>query len=329
MASGRTVSASLLTELDEQVLGICEKLSSFMLSSVREDDKADFEKNYAKIHKSRDAGTGRGGGKLQRDALCTRGRVGKAPFSNRNFRWHPLVVADQKPMDVGKIDCIKIEGEETLVFCAGKPPENYPSDIVYKMSERFVVLPEHWIPYVKILENWDDIKWSQNSCVISAMEATNWWDAVESYAVLGMSVAINLYGADFAGLHEGLVKILRESRIEDARLPSENFPVGDCYEDITKCPVCKKSFNFDLSEFRKEERQNTWQPVWAKNKKSEGDDSSIQIMHVTPLIESQMRHNAKNVRYGHRWCNVAMADHSLEETLDFMQHVVNVHNRRK
>jgi len=32
-------------------------------------------------------------------------------------------------------------------------------------------------------------------------------------------------------------------------------------------------------------------------------------------------------RYGHRWCNVSMTDHSIYETLDFMEHVVRVHGR--
>jgi len=50
-------------------------------------------------------------------------------------------------------------------------------------------------------------------------------------------------------------------------------------------------------------------------------------MHVNPLIEKEIRHNSKNVRYGFRWSNVAMTDHSLEETLDFMEHIVRAHGR--
>jgi hypothetical protein len=50
-------------------------------------------------------------------------------------------------------------------------------------------------------------------------------------------------------------------------------------------------------------------------------------MHVNPLIDKEIRHNAKNVRYGHRWCNVAMTDHSLDETLDFMEFIVKAHKR--
>ena len=44
-------------------------------------------------------------------------------------------------------------------------------------------------------------------------------------------------------------------------------------------------------------------------------------------MESSIRHNAANVRYGHRWCNVAMSDHSLDETLDFMEYIVRANER--
>ena len=328
MATGRTVSADILTRLDEQVLDICEELSDFIVSDIKESFQSEFKNTYAKISRTRDARIGVGGGKLQRDALCTRGRQGKAPFSNRNFRWHPLVAADQKPAFAEEVGCIEVE-EETLVFIAGNPQRRYPSGLVHTMPRKFVVLPTHWFSHLNTLRYWGDTQWTQNSCVISAMEAANWWDAVESYAVLGMSIAINFYEADFQKLYVGVVKILRESKIGSEKLPSDKFPKEDCYEDITACPVCKKPVNSDLSEFRKEERVKAWEPAWSRSKKGEGDDSSIQIMHVAPLVESQMRHNAENVRYGHRWCNVAMTDHSLEETLDFMQHVVNVHRGKE
>ena len=51
----------------------------------------------------------------------------------------------------------------------------------------------------------------------------------------------------------------------------------------------------------------------------------MQIMHIEPLNENIFKHNAKNVRFGHRWCNVAMTDHSIDQTLDFMQYIVKKH----
>jgi hypothetical protein len=74
-------------------------------------------------------------------------------------------------------------------------------------------------------------------------------------------------------------------------------------------------------------REKVWQPAWRSTKREEGEDSSIQLMHVKPLVESEPRHHVDNVRYGHRWCNVAMTDHSLDETLDFMEYIVRAHNR--
>ena len=53
----------------------------------------------------------------------------------------------------------------------------------------------------------------------------------------------------------------------------------------------------------------------------------MQIMHVNPLVENEMMHNAANVRFGHRWCNVAMTDHSIDETVDFMEYIVNAHRK--
>ena len=73
MATGRTISASFLTASDMRVLEICEAISitiSNFLPTL--EAKKHFKENFGKLSKTRDAGAGRGGGKLQRDALCTR-----------------------------------------------------------------------------------------------------------------------------------------------------------------------------------------------------------------------------------------------------------------
>lgn len=82
-----------------------------------------------------------------------------------------------------------------------------------------------------------------------------------------------------------------------------------------------------MADLPERERKNVWQPEWRTRKREEGEDKSIQIMHLKPLVESEIIHTAENVRYGHRWCNVSMTDHSIDETLDFMEHVVTVHGR--
>ncbi len=335
MATGRTISASFLTTLDHKVIRLCESISEEIYKSISDSSsREEFKKIYGKISYTRDSGLGLGGGKIQRDAVCTRGMQGKAPFSNRNLRWHPLVVAEDKPTFAKKIEKIEIEGEDdeqVLIFIvknsSGKKLR-YPSDKVHEMKERFVALPEHWYPHINVLKHWSDTLWTQNSCVIPALEACNWWDSVETYAILGIALAVDFYDADFNNLYKKVKQILKKQAINrKINLPTFIFPSEK--NEIIKCPVCRLNISQNLERFRKFERGTTWQPAWRSSKKGEGDDSSIQIMHVNPLIEKETKHNASNVRYGHRWCNVAMTDHSLEDALDFMKFIIKAHNRRK
>lgn len=333
MASGRTVSASHLTDLDFGVIGICAEISDAICETISDPEmKKDFIRTYGKVSKTRDAGTGLGGGKLQRDAVCTRGRGGKAPFSNRNLRWHPLVVAESKPSFADEIERIEIEGEDSLqTLCFVVKDEygdeaTYRSDKVHEMPRRFVSLPKHWFPHIARLEHWSNTLWTQNSCVIPALEACEWWHSVETYAALGIAAAVEFYGADFHALIGDVRELLENQEIDKGvSLPTSDFP--NTHEDVLQCPLCRRNVSTGLEDFRHSIRAETWQPGWRASKKSEGDDSSIQIMHVNPLVENEIRHTAQNVRYGHRWCNVAMTDHSLAETLDFMEFVVRAHNR--
>ena len=178
MASGRTISASLLTRRDGRVIGLCESISNTIGEAIADGDKRlDFVKQYGKIHTSRDGGVGLGAGKLQRDALCTRGRTGKAPFSNRNLRWHPLVVAENKPPVAKEIERIELRGRDerqilTFVVKGRNGREvKVASDKAHELTERFVALPKHWMPHLDALRHWSDTLWTQNSCVIAAQEA--------------------------------------------------------------------------------------------------------------------------------------------------------------
>ncbi len=332
MATGRTVSASFLTQPDSRVIALCQSISDLICAAIPDEAKrAAFLKQYGKISKTRDGGVGLGGGKLQRDAVCTRGRGGKAPFSNRNLRWHPLVVAATMPSFAKEIERIEIEGTgnlQTLNFIIKNSTGQdvwFPSDKVHEMPDRFVALPKHWMPHVDTLRLWPDSLWTQNSCVISALEACTWWDAVETYAILGTAIAVEFYGADVRDLHGKITKVLRGQAVDESiALPTVAFPTD---MNILQCPLCLKKVSDTLASFRKSDPPETWQPDWRTSKQREGDDSSIQIMHVNPLVESEIRHKANNVRYGHRWCNVSMSDHSLGETLDFMTFVVQAHKR--
>ena len=120
MATGRTISASFLTDLDHKIIELCDSISKTIYGSIPDEEaKKEFKKEYGKISYTRDGGLGLGGGKIQRDAICTRGRQGKAPFSNRNLRWHPLIVAENKPDFARKIERIEIGGQgdgQILIF---------------------------------------------------------------------------------------------------------------------------------------------------------------------------------------------------------------------
>ncbi len=70
MAKGRTVSANFLTELDKKILALCQEISGVLMSSIEDKDlQKEFKNDFGKISQTRDAGAGRGGGKLQRDAV--------------------------------------------------------------------------------------------------------------------------------------------------------------------------------------------------------------------------------------------------------------------
>ena len=329
MATGRTVAAAFLTETDSAVIRLGERISNILRQCIS-DDRAqrDFQKNYGKISFTRDAGTGRGAGKLQRDAFCTRGRQGKAPFSNRNLRWHPLVVADKPISFAEPIDHIELQGDKALVFFINGRP--YYAEQVYELPNRYVVLPEHWIPHVDILKNWTDSDWTANSCVIPALEAADWWHALETFVVLGLSVIGTLFRAkQIERVGQRLAEVLSSQDIEpDIVLPTQALnTILENPQDLLMCPLCKSRLDSNVADLSVMERESVWQPRWRGGKRGEGEDRSIQIMHMNPLSESVIRHTAENVRYGHRWCNVSMTDHSIDDTLDFMEHVARVHGR--
>lgn len=329
MASGRTISASFLTEKDKKIIGLCEKISNKIIDNISDKSlQKKFYNEWGKVSYTRDAGAGRGAGKLQRDALCTRGRTGKHPISNRNLRWHPLIVSADPVEYAKKIEKIIVEDDVLYFVVKNKLGniENIPSDKVFELGERFAATSEDWQEHVENLRNWNDTQWTQNSCVIPALESCNWEDAVESYATLGISIASAIYDVDFDIIYNEIVSILKEQDIdENISLPSVKFPT--LKEDLVLCPMSKVHINQNLNKYRIESRGNVWQPNWSNSKRDEGDDSSLQIMHVNPLIEKVQRHAADNVRYGFRWCNIAMTDHSLEETLDFMEDIVKIHGR--
>ena len=330
MAKGRTISARELTPEDQEVLELCSELSRQYKRLIKEPElQEDYYETWGKVNLSRDAGAGRGGAKIQRDALCTRGRTDKAPYSNRNLRWHPLVVASICPTfakPITKIEISETRTERVLEFSVivnGKS-KIFSSDQVQELPETYAVLPEHWLPHHENLKTWSDEDWTRNSCLISANEACTKDDAIETFVSLNASILASTYNVNISKITEATKKILGNNNarsIFDEKLQSV---LED--ESLYVCPICKNPLDFTLEIFRDGQRSLSWKPGWKENKQSEGDDHSPQVMHVNPLNEFEIRHNSSNVRYGHRWCNITMTDHSLEETLRFMKYVVERHN---
>lgn len=329
MASGRTISAGLLSSRDSLIIDACKVVSDGLKNLLSDNEsKRQFHDDWGKISKTRDAGAGRGGGKLQRDALCTRGRSDKAPFSNRNLRWHPLVVA-QNPSsqfkEITKVSISRRDGEKVLIFTFEEKgrKKDLPSESVHELKTPHVVLPKHWEPLHKELTDFSDEDWTRNSCVIAAGEFCTAVDAIQTYVGLGISIAVTVFGVSKAEAQ----KVARDAlgEFDDFDLYNKKLEEMLSSEDLYRCPICRFELTHNLEEFRDNSRSFSWKPGWKVDKKGEGNDNSPQVMHVQPLLEAEIRHTMDNVRYGHRWCNITMTDHSIQETLRFMTHVIASH----
>jgi len=320
MVSQNTVSRTKLTETDKRAIDICEEISKILENSIVSSKRKIFRTEYGRTHYSRDAGQGRAAGKLQRDALCTRGRQAKAPFSNRNLRWNPLVLSNICPPGFTEMD-LAIDNENKLLkFIPSdhRSKEFLPED-VYALTKPYCVIKDSWDPYLDDLRKWTRDDWIHNWCTIPIIEYCPWEYAVESFSILGIAVAAGIFGADLSTIYREVGNLL-----EGKFKLSKYYPPMTV--EIVQCPLCKSHINEYPAGLNKRERPKIWKPEWQQVKRREGEDESIQLMHVHPLVESQIYHNASNVRYGHRWCNVAMTDHSISQTIKWMKEVVKRHS---
>ncbi|HIE51448.1 MAG TPA: hypothetical protein EYP85_06785 [Armatimonadetes bacterium] len=322
MAKGRTVSATELTEGDTWTLEICRTVTQALADLIpNSEGREDFMKNYGRVHLSRDAGLGRAGAKLQRDALCTRERTDKAPYSNRNLRWHPLIVAMEVPEYAKEVEEVVIDGKSLVFIINGDLW--YPKD-VHKLEEVYCAPFDKWYDVKDELIQWTDEDWTKNSCLIPAMEYSTSEYSLETFAVLGIAVVSNFY--DVVPL-EAYNVTLNAFEKYDYNWSSE-YPRQNEIEEIILCPLCLAPLNSPPAGLNLPGREEIFQPPWRRSKREEGAAESLQLLHTIPLKESRIYHTPGLVRYGHRWCNVAMADHSVDETVDFMRAVVEAHERK-
>lgn len=323
MAKGRTVSATELTERDKKALEICRSVSDALAGLITDTkSKDDFMKNYGKVHFSRDAGLGRAGAKLQRDALCTRGRTDKAPYSNRNLRWHPLVIAWKTPDYAKEVEGIIIDNKSLVFVIEGELW--YPKD-VHKLPEVYCAPYDKWYDIKDELAEWTDDDWTNNSCAVPAMEYSTLEYSVETFSILGIAVVSNFYNVDPLKAYKITLKVLQEN----GHSLTPEYPEQSKIEEIISCPLCLAPLHQSPAGLELPSREEIFQPPWRKSKREEGEAESLQLFHTLPLKEDMIYHTPKFVRYGHRWCNVAMADHSIDETIDFMRAIVKAHEEKR
>jgi len=320
MASGRTISVRKLTKKDKSVLELCEKISEIIKDELSDEKRESFWTDFGKIHLTRDAGSGRSGGKLQRDALCTPGKGGKNPLSNRNLRWHPLVVANS-PSDRFKNCDFRVDNEEKTIFIIINNEEWLPEDI-YKLPEPYCISLESWNSYSEVLKEWKMEDWNQNNMTILASDYSPWYDALETYAILGIICGSSFFDGNLEVLYKKVTEFLASIKTDDINLPSEKFP--SCNDNLLLCPVCRAPINGTVANMDRLIKEKSWKAPW-KTKKKTTSDSELWTFHMDPLIESEGRHNAQNVRFGHRWCANSKLDHKIDYFLQYMKEVLKNH----
>lgn len=318
MAQGTTAGVKLLTERDQRYLEAARVLGSRLTRAIPNERRYEFVGDWAKVSATRrDAGAGVGGGALQRDAYCTRGRGGKAPFSNRNLRWHPLVAAQ---VGARHFRDMKVEVSGKSLIFIDHDGKEWTVETVHELSKPHCVDSEAWNQITEKVKDWDHADWTANSCVIPALEYCSPDDALETYATLGVTAAF-ICDAEPDVAYDQAVAFLQEFSAAD--LPSAKFPGRGKVPELCECPVCRQSVKEPPAGMELPKREPSWNPPWLARKRSEGEGGAIQLMHVRPLVEREVRHTAQNVRYGHRWCNVAMADNDLVSVIDFFKTIAS------
>ena len=185
MVSQNTVSRTDLTLKDKNALLECGEIGKILTSCIPGDaPKEEFIKDYARINLSRDAGQGRGAGKLQRDAICTRGRQAKAPFSNRNLRWNPLVLSQNCPASFVSVEIAIDMVHKKLIF-KKSPTRNILPEDVWKEPKPLCICGAAWEPHKNTLRTWGQDDWVANWCGIPIIEYCSVEQAVCSYGILG------------------------------------------------------------------------------------------------------------------------------------------------
>lgn len=325
--STRTVEANYLSTRDLKIIDLCIAISNetkkLISSSAQQED---YMNVWGKVHSSRDAGVGLSGKKLNRDALTTRGMSSKTLQANRNLRWTPLVFSHENSQNFSEVNDIKVNKDKVVEY---KINGSYICGTdLYDLEEPFILLPEIFNTIKEKVDGFNNTDernfWNKNRLPIPLLEWCTWQDAVEVFCCLSIIIATEMYSVDKVKIYNILGNMLSSQNIDkNENFPSDNFPKEK--ELILGCPICKLPLSNSLEKFRSEDRDEIFKAGFTTSKRKEGEDGATQILHINPLTNNEVNHNAKNVRFGHRWCNIAMTDHTLNDAVNFFTHISKKH----
>ncbi len=236
MNKDNTISTTYLSELDKQVLGLCQQISKIIINSIKSIElKTDFQENYGK-----------------------------------------LIYLESNILKIGNL-------QRFVLFERNK--------------ELFPTHPRN------------DLRWNM---VQTSADACQWYESVEVFAVLSMSLAINFYKVEFENIFLQINDIIKNQVIDTSiQLPTKYFPTSK--DDYILCPVCKTPLSNGISDLLGNKQDDVF--------------SKITTIYLRPLSKEKNMHNAENVRYAHKWCANILNSRSVEDTIDTLSQILKSHNK--
>lgn len=238
--------------------------------------------------------------KIKRDALCTRGDNRLTPYKNRARRWkYPIVLF---PGEVAPAEWRRVNIEVVR--------ESEGDKVSFSIGD------EGWGKYF-LLEEWfrklKDLPNEAKGAVGCYKIGIPYREAAteENCLIIAKTLAYQahrIFGED----HEYIAKEYPALAEAVARYRHLQGP---------ECPLCKELMSPDGFI---EEQSDSSMP-FAKQKESE--DQVLQLFHIDPLRSGAFLHRPGNVSWGHRRCNLAVSQHTIDETLDWFEQVLKNHGR--
>jgi len=306
MATGRIISASFLTDFDKKVIELCEKISDTIFNSITDKElRKEYNNLFGKVIYTRIATPKVL--KIQKDALYINNEL---VDNFTQIRWHPLLESENEIEHAKKIVRIQtksknnkefFESDKLLTIQHDGKFLDFWIDDSFNLPERyyFILEEKEFYPFRGDIFNY----------FIPSKESCNWWQAVEVFAHLSITVAVNFFSIDFHSIYEKIVNILSHQEI-DKKIEIPSLQFSKLFDDFIICPLCKTKITDETVK----------ESLLSKI-------SALQLIYIKPLIENEIRHNASNVRYGHRWCNKVLNGYSVEQTINIFGEILKSHGK--